>query len=115
MRASVLRGGAMVYRDDVPEPVPGRGQVLVAVKACGICGSDLHFAKHGADMLAAGRQMDGHAADPRPSTCPPTSSWATSSAPRCSRPGPTPMRPPPGTLVTSVPVLLSADRAGHDR
>ena len=37
----------MVVRDDVPEPVPGSGQVLVAVKACGICGSDLHFAKHG--------------------------------------------------------------------
>jgi hypothetical protein len=48
MRASVLRGGRMVYRDDLPEPAPGPGQVLVAVKACGICGSDLHFAKHGA-------------------------------------------------------------------
>jgi NADPH:quinone reductase-like Zn-dependent oxidoreductase len=31
----VLRGGRMVYRDDLPEPVPGPGQVLVAVKACG--------------------------------------------------------------------------------
>ena len=47
MRASVLRDGRMVLRDDVPEPVPGPGQVLVGVKACGICGSDLHFAKHG--------------------------------------------------------------------
>ena len=35
-----------------PSPVPGFGQVLVRVKACGICGSDLHFAKHGAEMLA---------------------------------------------------------------
>ena len=59
MRASVLRGGSMVYRDDVPDPMPGPGQVLVAVKACGICGSDLHFAKHGEDMLAAGRQIEG--------------------------------------------------------
>jgi threonine dehydrogenase-like Zn-dependent dehydrogenase len=50
MRASVLRNGRMVERDDVPEPVPGPGQVLVGVKACGICGSDLHFAKHGADV-----------------------------------------------------------------
>ena len=41
MRSAVLRDGAMVVRDDVPEPVPGPGQVLVAVKACGICGSDL--------------------------------------------------------------------------
>ena len=51
MRASVLRDGRMVLRDDVPEPVPAPGQVLVGVKACGICGSDLHFAKHGADVL----------------------------------------------------------------
>ena len=34
MRASVLRGGRMGYRDDVPEPVPGPGQVLVTVRAC---------------------------------------------------------------------------------
>ena len=51
MRASVLRGGRMVCRDDLPEPVPGPGQVLVAVKACGICGSDLHFAEHGQMVL----------------------------------------------------------------
>jgi threonine dehydrogenase-like Zn-dependent dehydrogenase len=59
MRASVLRDGRMVYRDDLPEPVPGPGQVLVAVKACGICGSDLHFAKHGEEVLAVGEQMQG--------------------------------------------------------
>ena len=33
--------------------------MLVQVKACGICGSDLHFAKHGAEMLALGQQMGG--------------------------------------------------------
>ena len=60
MRASVLRDGRMVYRDDVPEPVPGPGQVLVGVKACGICGSDLHFAKHGAEVLELNEQIDGH-------------------------------------------------------
>ena len=54
MRASVLRDGEMVYRDDVDEPVPGPGQVLVGVSACGICGSDLHFAKHGKDILKLG-------------------------------------------------------------
>jgi len=59
MRAAVLRNGAIAIRDDVEEPVPGPGQVLVQVKACGICGSDLHFAKHGPDMLALGQQMEG--------------------------------------------------------
>src|SRR5689334_5926433 len=59
MRAAVLRGGAMVVRDDVADPQPGFGQVLVQVKACGICGSDLHFAQHGASMLALMDEMQG--------------------------------------------------------
>ncbi len=32
---------------EVPVPRPGRGEVLVAVKSCGVCGSDLHFYEHG--------------------------------------------------------------------
>lgn len=59
MRASVLRNGSMVYRDDVPSPTPGEGQVLVKVSACGICGSDLHFAKHGARAIELSKQMVG--------------------------------------------------------
>ncbi|MBV8982664.1 MAG: zinc-binding dehydrogenase [Acidimicrobiia bacterium] len=50
MKAEILRGGEMVV-DDVPDPVPGEGQVLVQTKACGICGSDLHAAKHADRMV----------------------------------------------------------------
>src|ERR1700757_2137951 len=57
MRAAVLREGRMVCRDDVPDPVPGPGQVLVCVRSCGICGSDLHFAKYGADVLSLSGEM----------------------------------------------------------
>jgi 2-desacetyl-2-hydroxyethyl bacteriochlorophyllide A dehydrogenase len=59
MRAAVLRDGRMVYRDDLADPVPGPGQVLVAVRFCGICGSDLHFAAHGAEVLTLSSQMAG--------------------------------------------------------
>ena len=59
MRAAVLRDGRMVYRDDVPDPVPGPGQVLVDVRACGICGSDLHFATHGDEVLSLSDQIEG--------------------------------------------------------
>jgi threonine dehydrogenase-like Zn-dependent dehydrogenase len=36
---------------EVPDPVPGRGQVLLEVVRSGICGSDLHARKH-ADQIA---------------------------------------------------------------
>lgn len=45
MRAAILRQGQMVVAD-IAEPQPGPGEVLVATRACGICGSDLHVAQH---------------------------------------------------------------------
>ncbi len=51
MKAAVLRDGAMVV-DEIADLVPGPGQVLVDVVACGICGSDLHTVDH-ADHMAA--------------------------------------------------------------
>lgn len=59
MRAAVLNSGKILVRDHVEEPKPGMGQALVQVKACGICGSDLHFARHGASMMALGKEMAG--------------------------------------------------------
>jgi 2-desacetyl-2-hydroxyethyl bacteriochlorophyllide A dehydrogenase len=107
MRGSVLRGGRMVYRDDLPEPVPGPGQVLVAVKACGICGSDLHFAKHGDDVLAAGRQLKGmpdHGDDLDLSA---DVFMGHEFSAEVLEAGHDTDAPAPGTPVTSVPVLLS--------
>jgi threonine dehydrogenase-like Zn-dependent dehydrogenase len=46
MRAAVMTNWEL-HVDDIPEPVPGPGQVLTKVLACGICGSDLHLLKHG--------------------------------------------------------------------
>jgi threonine dehydrogenase-like Zn-dependent dehydrogenase len=43
MRAAVMRTGG-VQVEEVADPVPGPGQVLVRTLACGICGSDLHAA-----------------------------------------------------------------------
>jgi alcohol dehydrogenase, propanol-preferring len=45
MRAMVLeRQGEPLQAADLPEPEPGRGQVLLEVAACGICRTDLHIA-----------------------------------------------------------------------
>jgi threonine dehydrogenase-like Zn-dependent dehydrogenase len=43
MRAAVQRIGGLQV-EEVEDPVPGPGQVLVRTLACGICGSDLHAA-----------------------------------------------------------------------
>lgn len=45
MKAVVCQNTALRV-EDLPEPVPGPGQVLVAVERCGICGSDLHMRHH---------------------------------------------------------------------
>ena len=43
MRALLVRGPGRYAVEDVPEPAPGPGQVLVEVVATGICGSDLEL------------------------------------------------------------------------
>ena len=107
MRAAVLRDGRMVVRDDVPEPVPGAGQVLVGVKACGICGSDLHFAAHGHDLVSLSAEMTGL----------PTGGGLQIDlsadvflghefSAEVLEAGPDTEAPAAGTLVTSVPALL---------
>ncbi len=58
MRAAVMRGMQLVV-DEVPDPVPGPGQLLVRTLACGICGSDLHFLKHGKEMVELGAEIGG--------------------------------------------------------
>ncbi|WP_322790682.1 zinc-binding dehydrogenase [Mycolicibacterium boenickei] len=79
---------------EVAEPVPGRGQVLVAPLACGICGSDLHLVESQAampDLLPAivlGHEFVGELLDYGPG------------AERTI---------PLGTPVTSVPYLDAGD------
>jgi len=41
MRAAVMRGNR-IQIEQMPEPTPGPGQVVLAPRATGICGSDLH-------------------------------------------------------------------------
>jgi len=42
--------------DDLPEPTPGAGEVLVRTLACGICGSDLHALRHADRMVDNARR-----------------------------------------------------------
>jgi threonine dehydrogenase-like Zn-dependent dehydrogenase len=108
MRAAVLREGRMVYRDDVPDPIPGPGQVLVGVRACGICGSDLHFARYGDQVLSLSDEM---ASSLGGSTGNVDLSHDIFMGHEFSaevlEAGPDTETLPAGTLVTSIPVLIS--------
>ncbi|MDT5346957.1 MAG: hypothetical protein QOH91_244 [Mycobacterium sp.] len=110
MRASVLRDGRMVHRDDVPDPVPEPGQVLVAVRACGICGSDLHFAAHGARVLEMSGRVAGGSGGMNVDLQHDIFMGHEFSA-EILEAGPDTDTHPAGTLVTSLPVLLSAKGA----
>jgi len=57
MRAAVMRGPNNLVVDDVPEPKPGSGQMLVRTIACGICGSDLHFLRFAEEMVKLGQEI----------------------------------------------------------
>ncbi|AKS32186.1 zinc-binding dehydrogenase [Mycolicibacterium goodii] len=107
MRAAVLRRGRMVVRDDVAEPVPGPGQVLVEVKACGICGSDLHFATHGEELLATTSQLEGVPNQNDSVDLSRDIFMGHEFSAEILEAGPDTDTHPPGTLVTSVPVLIS--------
>jgi 2-desacetyl-2-hydroxyethyl bacteriochlorophyllide A dehydrogenase len=47
MKAAVFHGPQDVRFEEVPVPELQDGEVLIRVRACGICGSDLHTYRHG--------------------------------------------------------------------
>jgi threonine dehydrogenase-like Zn-dependent dehydrogenase len=106
MRAAVMRDGRLVV-DDVPEPVPAAGEVLVSTLACGICGSDLHALKHTEQFVASAGEGLGGGFDPRRDVvmghefCAEVLDYATG----------TERALPIGTRVCSVPMLFRNRRA----
>ncbi len=65
VRAVVARDRRLVV-DDVADPVPQAGEVLVAVRACGICGSDLHTLEHSDHLVEVGAALGADTGfDPR--------------------------------------------------
>lgn len=59
--AYLVRPGTIEIRD-VPRPEPGPGQVLVRVRAVGVCGSDVHYFEEGriGDTIATEPLIMGH-------------------------------------------------------
>jgi 2-desacetyl-2-hydroxyethyl bacteriochlorophyllide A dehydrogenase len=58
VRAATWQARRSVAVEDLDDPRPGDGDVLIEVAHCGICGSDLHSYEHG--FLARPGQVLGH-------------------------------------------------------
>ncbi len=103
MRAAVFRKGDFVV-DTVPEPQLHPGQVLVRTLACGICGSDLHAARHTAQFVALSRRGGAHwTLDPDRDTV-----FGHEFAGEILEHGPGDAGPlKAGTMVTSMPLTIA--------
>ena len=59
MKAAVFHApGAALTIEDVPDPRPGPSDLILKVKACGICGTDLHWSEGAADPGAGWRALE---------------------------------------------------------
>ena len=115
MKAGVLRQGRLVV-DDVPDPVVDAGQVLCAVRACGICGTDLHLIQHGDALVRAMNERP--ASEPSPPLTIPVLDFGrdivlghefSAEVLEC---GPEVESIQPGDVVVSVPMLIDGAH-GH--
>jgi len=105
MRAAIFRDGH-IRVDTLPDPVPEHGQVLVRTICRGICGSDLHAAKHTRQFVDLARRAGGRwGLDPSRDVV-----FGHEFCCEVVDYGPaTPERLKPGTLVCSMPMTLRGD------
>src|SRR5437763_15202896 len=54
MRGGVFTGERQLEMMEFPDPTPGEGEVVVEMKASGMCGSDLHQYRRPTDGAAIG-------------------------------------------------------------
>lgn len=61
MKAAIYKGNKLIELESVEKPVPKPGYVLLEMKNCGICGSDLHsyFGEWGQSSNASGHEVSG--------------------------------------------------------
>lgn len=63
MKAAVLHGAYDIRTEQVPDPVLEPHAVIIKVKACGVCGSDLHvYKKDGREGTIFGHEFSGDVA-----------------------------------------------------
>jgi (R,R)-butanediol dehydrogenase/meso-butanediol dehydrogenase/diacetyl reductase len=77
VRAAVISDGRDLSVVDIDRPVPAAGEALVDVRACGICGSDLHMLGMPADLIPAGHVLGHEVAGVIAALGPGVTGWTT--------------------------------------
>jgi threonine dehydrogenase-like Zn-dependent dehydrogenase len=112
VRATVMRDWELRV-DDIADPVAGSGQVLTKVLACGICGSDLHMLKHGAELRRLALELEAESPpDPmRPIPFEPDADTVMGHEFCCEvvELGPDVSNLTPGQVVVSMPAVFDTD------
>jgi 2-desacetyl-2-hydroxyethyl bacteriochlorophyllide A dehydrogenase len=102
MRATVMHDGKLVVTE-VPDPVPGPGNMLVETIACGICGSDLHTLKY-LDQMIDLAESSGFPSDMRGDVV-----MGHEFSARVLELGPGASGFQPGDVVVSIPLVFTPD------
>lgn len=64
MKAAVLRGPEIIATETIPDPVVPDNGIIIRVRACGVCGSDLHVYKSGEEAgTIFGHEFSGDVAE----------------------------------------------------
>jgi alcohol dehydrogenase, propanol-preferring len=83
------RPGTRLRPADLPEPVPGPGQVLLNVRACGVCRTDLHVTDGEVEQthspLVLGHQVVARREDTGARVGVPWLGWTDGTCPACRR------------------------------
>jgi len=83
------RPGTPLRPADLPQPVPGPGQVLLRVRACGVCRTDLHVSdgevRQTRSPLVLGHQIVAERADTGQRVGVPWLGWTDGTCPYCAR------------------------------
>ncbi|MCJ7437671.1 MAG: zinc-binding dehydrogenase [Acidimicrobiia bacterium] len=114
MQAVVARRRQLVV-EEIDDPVPETGDTLVAVRACGICGSDLHTLDHAEHLAEVGAAMGTDLAFDPVADYVLGHEWCAEVLELGPGSGDGSIEPPikpairPGDLVVSVPYLLRGE------